>query len=177
MDNPAGLSDVQNSIERPLTPDEERVIPTWLDRAWRILNREVPGITFRNALDEADPDHLPEDDVLDVVVAMVERKVRTVWNPETLQNDATGRRLRGAGTAPRGEHAGARRGRRRPGVHRVPVHPLPAHRRVRGSREGRRRRVPRRPDRRGAVGRRFIVTWPAAQSDATARRLPVQETR
>jgi hypothetical protein len=87
MDNPAGLSDVQNSIERPLTPDEERVIPTWLDRAWRILNREVPGITFRNALDEADPDHLPEDDVLDVVVAMVERKVRNADGLRTWGGD------------------------------------------------------------------------------------------
>jgi hypothetical protein len=27
------------------------------------------------------------------------------------------------------------------------------------------------------TGRRFVVTWPAAQSDASARRLPVRETR
>jgi hypothetical protein len=26
------------------------------------------------------------------------------------------------------------------------------------------------------VGRKFVVTWPSAQSDATARRLPVRET-
>lgn len=83
MDNPAKLSHVEASIERPLTPDEKRVIPTWLDQAWRILNRAVPAITARNNLPLANPDYLPAEDVRDVVVAMVERKVR---NPDARRN-------------------------------------------------------------------------------------------
>lgn len=85
MENPAVLKDVKDSIERPLTSEEERVIPNWLGRAWRELNRVVPGISARNALPEKlpsglpNPDHLATDDVRDVVVAMVERKVR---NPD-----------------------------------------------------------------------------------------------
>lgn len=79
MDNPAKLSDVENSIERPLTDDEQRVIPSWLDRAWRELNRVVPGIPQRNSLDSSNEQYLPTADIRDVVVAMVERKVR---NPD-----------------------------------------------------------------------------------------------
>lgn len=79
MDNPAKLSDVENSIERPLTDDETRVIPSWLDRAWRELNRVVPGIPQRTALDPSSDQHLETADVRDVIVAMVERKVR---NPD-----------------------------------------------------------------------------------------------
>ena len=87
MDNPANLLDVQDSIERPLTVDEERVVPTWLDRAWRILLREVPGVAFRNALAPTDPDYLAADDVKDVVVAMVERKVRNADGLRTWAGD------------------------------------------------------------------------------------------
>lgn len=79
MDNPAILEDVTASIERPLTDDEKRVIPTWLGKAWRELNRVVPGISARNALPSTDVSHLATDDVKDVIVAMVERKVR---NPD-----------------------------------------------------------------------------------------------
>lgn len=87
MDNPATLADVQDTIERPLTTDEERVIPVWLDRAWRTLIREVPGIAFRNALQPADPEYLATDDVKDVVVAMVERKVRNADGLRTWGGD------------------------------------------------------------------------------------------
>ncbi|MBT2485809.1 MULTISPECIES: hypothetical protein [unclassified Microbacterium] len=85
MDNPVTLEDVRGSIERPLTPDEERVVPTWLGVAWRELNRVVPGISLRNALPDTDPTYLSADDVGDVIVAMVERKVRhpdgvSQWN-------------------------------------------------------------------------------------------------
>lgn len=76
MENPVSLEDVRGSIERPLTPDEERVVPTWLGVAWRELNRVVPGISIRNALDPTAPTYLSADDVADVVIAMVERKVR-----------------------------------------------------------------------------------------------------
>ena len=82
MNNPAGLEDVRSSIERPLTTDEERVIPTWLDKAWRELQRVVPGIPARVLLVDDALGHLDFDDVKDVVVAMVERKVR---NPEGLR--------------------------------------------------------------------------------------------
>lgn len=83
MENPADLEAVRGSIERPLTPDEERVIPSWLGKAWRELNRVVPGISQRNELDPTAPGHLAKDDVKDVVVAMVERKVR---NPDGLRS-------------------------------------------------------------------------------------------
>lgn len=76
MDNPASIADVRASIERPLTPDEERVIPQWLDKAWRELNRVVPGIPARNALPAESPTHLADADIRDVLVSMVERKVR-----------------------------------------------------------------------------------------------------
>lgn len=79
MENPADLQDVKDSFERPLTPDEERVTPNWLDKAWRELNRVVPAISTRNALPEDDENHLTEDSIRDVLVAMVERKLR---NPD-----------------------------------------------------------------------------------------------
>lgn len=78
---PAGLADVRNSFERALTPDEERVIPAWLGTAWRKLQKAVPGITGRMEL-ESGPAALDTDDVKDVLVAMVERKLR---NPDMLR--------------------------------------------------------------------------------------------
>lgn len=86
MDIPATTEHVRAEIERPLTPDEVRVIPEWLNRAWRILQREVPGIPARVALVESDAAYLSADDVRDVLVAMVERKVR---NPEGLRDWST----------------------------------------------------------------------------------------
>lgn len=76
MENPATIEDVRDSIERPLTSEEERVIPSWLAKAWRELNRVVPGIAVRNGLPTTEPTYLPIEDVIDVLVAMVERKVR-----------------------------------------------------------------------------------------------------
>lgn len=76
MDNPANITDVRGSIERPLTSDEERVIPYWLDKAWRELQRVVPGIPARVDLPDSADGYLAVDDVTDVLVAMVERKVR-----------------------------------------------------------------------------------------------------
>lgn len=76
MINRVTTQNVADTIERPLTPDEERVIPTWIDRAWRILLREVPGLEFRNSLPDQDPEYLPIEDIEDVVISMVERKVR-----------------------------------------------------------------------------------------------------
>lgn len=82
MTNPASITDVTASIERPLTTDETRVIPTWLDKAWRELQRVVPGIPARMLLTPGTLGYLDHDGVKDVVVAMVERKVR---NPEGLR--------------------------------------------------------------------------------------------
>ena len=76
MNNPATLEDVRDGIERPLTLDEERVIPAWLGKAWRELNRVVPAIAARRSLPEDDPAHLDVSLVVDVLVSMVERKVR-----------------------------------------------------------------------------------------------------
>jgi hypothetical protein len=79
---PAGLEDVRNSFERALTPDEERVIPTWLGTAWRKLQKAVPGLVGRMELEDG-PAALDPDDVKDVLVAMVERKLR---NPDMLRS-------------------------------------------------------------------------------------------
>ena len=87
MENPASVQDVVDTIERPLTADEMRVLPSWLARAWRILKREVPGIPERNALPSTDPAHLPVEDVRDVVVAMVERKARNADGIRTWAGD------------------------------------------------------------------------------------------
>lgn len=76
MDIPIGLESIRNTIERPLTADEERTIPNWIDRAWRILQREVPGIPARVDLPDTDPGYLTSEEVGDVLTSMVERKVR-----------------------------------------------------------------------------------------------------
>jgi len=88
MDNPAELTHVQESFERPLTAGEQAAVPAWLDTAWRKLQRRVPGIPARCALAEEAPGRLGEADVRDVVVAMVERKLRNpdgmrTWNGDT----------------------------------------------------------------------------------------------
>ncbi|MDY1005741.1 hypothetical protein [Curtobacterium sp. CFBP9011] len=78
---PADLEDVRNSFERALTTDEARVIPAWLGTAWRKLQKAVPGLAGRLALEDG-PAALDLDDVKDVLVAMVERKLR---NPDMLR--------------------------------------------------------------------------------------------
>lgn len=86
MNNPATIEDVRDSIERPLTADEERVIPSWLDTAWRRLQRAVGGIPTRTSLPNTADGYLDVADVVDVLVAMVERKVR---NAAGLRNFST----------------------------------------------------------------------------------------
>lgn len=76
MINPAGIEDVRGVIERPLTADEERVIPNWLNKAWRELQRVVPGIPDRVTLPVSADGYLATADVIDVLAAMVERKTR-----------------------------------------------------------------------------------------------------
>jgi hypothetical protein len=90
MDNPADIEAVRGVIDRPLTPDEERTIPQWLGIAWRTLQRDVPGIPARTALDADVPGYLAVDDVKDVVVAMVERKVRNSNGLRTWSGDDYG---------------------------------------------------------------------------------------
>lgn len=79
---PADLEDVRNSFERALTADEARVIPAWLGTAWRKLKKAVPGIAGRMEIVDG-PAALDPDDVKDVLVAMVERKLR---NPDMLRS-------------------------------------------------------------------------------------------
>ena len=88
MENPATLRHVEDTFERPLTVDEKRVVPGWLGTAWRTLTTEVRGIPARCDLDEGAPGYLAEEAVKDVVVAMVERKLRNpdgfrTWNGDT----------------------------------------------------------------------------------------------
>lgn len=93
MDNPAELDDVVGNIDRPLSDDELRVIPQWLGTAWRRLNRAVPGIAVRTALPESAAGHLSVDDVKDVVIAMVERKVRNSAGLRTWNGDDYGQTI------------------------------------------------------------------------------------
>jgi hypothetical protein len=44
---PATLEDVRGSIERPLTSEEERVIPAWIEQAWIVLRYASPGLEAR----------------------------------------------------------------------------------------------------------------------------------
>ncbi len=93
MQNPVTLNDLKGSIERPLTSDEERVAPAWLAKAWRELNRVVPGIPARTASEETAPGHLSIDDVKDVVIAMVERKLRNPGGVRGWRGDDAGEDL------------------------------------------------------------------------------------
>lgn len=81
--NPAALADVEGTIERPLTDPEKAAVPKWLDRAWTILQGKVPGLVGRMALPAEQPMALDPDLVIDVLAAMVERKVR---NPDGLRS-------------------------------------------------------------------------------------------
>jgi hypothetical protein len=74
---PATLEDVRGSIERPLTSEEERVIPAWIEQAWIVLRYASPGLEARVVAGS-----LRVEPVQQVLVAMVERKLR---NPEGLR--------------------------------------------------------------------------------------------
>jgi hypothetical protein len=78
IENPAKPEDVV--LERPLTDGETAVLPSWLARAWRVLQDEVPGIGARMLADPPQdpppPGAVPRETVAEVVVAMVERKLR-----------------------------------------------------------------------------------------------------
>jgi hypothetical protein len=69
-------------LERPLTPEETAAVPHWLDQAWTILQTRVPGIPGRLALPPGTPTALTTAAVVQVLAAMVERKVR---NPDGLR--------------------------------------------------------------------------------------------
>jgi hypothetical protein len=77
--NPATLADVTEGFERPLSDLEERAASRWLTEAWRILNRDVPGVSARLDLATDAEGHLSADDVVDVLTAMVRRVLR---NPD-----------------------------------------------------------------------------------------------
>lgn len=79
--NPATPEDVV--LERPLTPTEEAAVPAWLDQAWTILQGDVPGIPARMNLAPSAPTWLDQDVVVQVLAAMVERKLR---NPDGLRS-------------------------------------------------------------------------------------------
>lgn len=82
MPNPAVLQNVADAYERPLTPDEQRVVPNWLDQAWRLLSRTVPAVEARMMVDAPAASALTVADVTDVLVAMV---VRVLRNPDGLR--------------------------------------------------------------------------------------------
>ena len=76
MDVPIDVNDVAGVIERPLTPDEKRVIPRWIDQALGRLLDAVPDVEARKALPPTNPLHVREDVIKDALVNAVERKVR-----------------------------------------------------------------------------------------------------
>lgn len=78
VSNPALRADVEASFERPLSSDEGRVVQNWLDQSWTILTLTIPGIDTRLSLGT-----VPQKAVLQVLVAMVERKLR---NPNGLRS-------------------------------------------------------------------------------------------
>lgn len=79
--NPATVEAVV--LERPLTSTETAALPTWLNQAWTILQGDVPGIPGRMALAPTAPTYLDQDLVVQVIAAMVERKLR---NPDGLRS-------------------------------------------------------------------------------------------
>lgn len=89
-ENPATLADVTEGFERPLSDLEDRAASRWLQEAWRILNRDVPGVSARlDFLPDAEG-YLAADDVVDVLAAMVRRVLRNPdgtrsWSDDTHQ--------------------------------------------------------------------------------------------
>lgn len=88
MSNPAAITDVTNSFERPLTTDEQRVVPAWLNLAWSRFKKAIPGVEARMML--------PEDasgfvDIADVALVLAEMVIRRLRNPDALRtwNDDT----------------------------------------------------------------------------------------
>lgn len=73
---PIGIDDIRDTIERPLTTDEARVIPAWIEKAWGLLLDKVPDVVERQALPAGNPLHVREGVVKDALVNAVERKVR-----------------------------------------------------------------------------------------------------
>jgi hypothetical protein len=76
MPAPIVLDDIRGRIERPLTAEEERTIPNWIDDAWEHLVDQVPRLEARLLLDPAQPDAIRSETAKSVLGRMVERKVR-----------------------------------------------------------------------------------------------------
>lgn len=80
----AGTDDVIASFERPLTSEEARVLPAWMRAAWTVLRgteglRNIPArlaAEDTEAVGAAEPVHTLREDLQQVVIAMVERKLR-----------------------------------------------------------------------------------------------------
>lgn len=88
--NPATLVDVTEGFERPLSLLEQGAAARWLQEAWRILNRDVPGVAARLDFPSTAEGFLAADDVVDVLAAMVRRVLRNPdgtrsWSDDTHQ--------------------------------------------------------------------------------------------
>lgn len=88
MFNPANVEHVKGQFERPLTADEDRVVPAWLDIAWARFKKAIPGVAARTALASTDASYIDEQEVASVLAEMVIRRLR---NPDALRtwNDDT----------------------------------------------------------------------------------------
>ncbi|OJX72826.1 hypothetical protein [Leifsonia sp. 71-9] len=82
MTNPAIIQDVIERFERPLTDTEKTAGAKWLDDAWSIVRRNVPGIQARMSLNPDQPGYIESEDVVRVLSWMV---IRVLRNPEALR--------------------------------------------------------------------------------------------
>jgi len=70
------VDEIKARIERPLTSDEERVLPAWIVEAEDKIRRYVRDLDVRMALVESAPRHLSVTTVKTVLARMIERKLR-----------------------------------------------------------------------------------------------------
>lgn len=80
-------ADIQAVIERPLTADEFRVIPKWIEQAEEKLRREIRDLNERMALAVDAPAYLSIKTVKTVLVRMVERKTRNANGYRQVSSD------------------------------------------------------------------------------------------
>lgn len=93
---PIGIDDIRGTIERPLTTDEARVIPAWIEKAWGLLLDKVPDVVERQALPAGNPLHVREGVVKDALVNAVERKVRNAGGLVSFGTDEYSQRVDGS---------------------------------------------------------------------------------
>ena len=75
MPNYLQPDEVKDAIPRPLMPDEERVLPNWIEQAEECVLDVVPDLDERLALAADAPRHIRQSTLKHVLTAVVERKI------------------------------------------------------------------------------------------------------